>query len=408
MTDLRRSVLKRLARRKLMLLGHRFLLTSLVRCLGYEVAQVGAFQDYVAQTLDPIFPASHSAVVKPKSLHDQPDVTVQPMSAVYPVLLKNSRFSPDCAVLRINKTALLQPKEFEQRHRFKRENSRSCALEAHDVMYFRTSHETYISKAICAVTPGAFNWYHWLLEVLPTIMLMQNLPVAYDDFPLLVPEEVLAGPTFKEALDLFVGTRPVIGLARDAQYCVGEMVVIPPPVSGPLNMHDHHWPVPGDYVNNMGVMQQFRTQTLDCLGVTYDGNGPKRIFLARPPGTRSYNQDDIVKVARAKGFEIVRPEHFSFREQVQMMHNADFVAAPTGAACANTLFMRPSTKSLIWALKEYNSACFFSNLGYVADCQTTYCFVEADTPVKSTYEAFSASYVLSPKVFADHLDALLP
>jgi capsular polysaccharide biosynthesis protein len=185
------------------------------------------------------------------------------------------------------------------------------------------------------------------------------------------------------------------------------MVVIPPPVSGPFNMLNDQWPVPEDYINNIGVMRQFRTQTLDRLGVTYDGSGPKRVFLARPPSTRSYNQDDILEVARAKGFEIVRPEHLSFCEQVKMMHNADFVAGPTGAACANTLFLRPGTKSLIWALKQYDSACFFSNLGHVAGCQTTYCFVEAATPVKSTVEAFSASYVLSPKVFSDHLDSLL-
>ena len=407
MTDLRRSVLKRLAKRKPFLPGQVSLSRWLVRYLGYEAVQAGAFQNYVTQTLDPIFPASLSEVAKPKRLYDERDVIVQPVSAIHPVVLESSRFSPDCAVLRISNTALLQPTEFEQRHRFKRENGRSCALKAHCVMYFRTGPETYISKAICAITTGGVNWYHWLIEVLPSIMLMQNLPAAYDDYPLLVPEEILAGTTFKDALDLYIGTRPVIGLARDAQYRVGEMVVIPPPVSGPFNMHDYQWPMPEDYVNNIGVMQQFRMQTLDRLGVTYDGNGLKRVFLARPPSTRSYNQDDILEVARAKGFEIVRPEKISFREQVQMMHNADFVAGPTGAACANTVFMRPGTKSLIWALKEYDGACFFSNLGHVAGCQTTYLFVEADIPVKSTYEAFRASYVLSPKVFSDHLDALL-
>ena len=131
------------------------------------------------------------------------------------------------------------------------------------------------------------------------------------------------------------------------------------------------------------------------------------VFLARPSSTRSYNQDEILKVAHAKGFEIIRPEHLSFREQVQMMHNADFVVSPTGAARANMVFMRSGTQSLIWALKEYDSACFFSNLGRLAACHTTYCFVEAATPVKSTEEAFRASYVLSPKVSCDHLDALL-
>ncbi|UYP67453.1 glycosyltransferase family 61 protein [Thalassobacter stenotrophicus] len=279
--------------------------------------------------------------------------------------------------------------------------------EAVGVTYFKVAKEVYLKKGVCFITPGAANWYHWLIEILPTIMLMQNLPTDYDDYPLLVPEEILSGSTFRETLDLFIGTRPVIALDRDTTYHVGEMVVIPLPASGPFNMHDHQWPVPQDYVNNIGVMQQFRTQTLESLGVTYDGNGPKRLFLARAPGARSYNQDDILEVARAKGFEIMHPERLSFREQVQIMHNADFVAGPTGAAWANSVFMRPGTQSLIWALKEYDCACFFANLGHVAGCQTTYCFVEADTPIKNTSEALSASYMLSPKVFSDHLDALL-
>lgn len=407
MTNIRRSVLKRVAKAQKLLWNGSHLSIAVLRAFGYESAKAGVFYDHAAQTLPSVFPASYSEVAKPKRLHEDRLVLREPLPAIQPVLLKNTLFSPGCAMLRTETSALFWPKELERRHRFKRENGRSFVLEANGVCYFNTAKQISIKKGLCAIAPGAANWYHWLIEVLPTIMLMQNLPKAYDDYPLLVPEEVLSGDTFKDTLDLYIGTRPVIGLASDAQYCVGKMVIIPPPVSGPFNMHDHLWPVPEDYLSNIGVMQQFRTQTLDCLGVTYDGNGPKRVFLARPPGTRSYNQDDILKVAHAKGFEIVRAEHLSFREQVQMMHNADFVAAPSGAACANMVFMRPDTKSLIWALKEYDSACFFSNLGHVAGCQTTYCFVEADTPVKSTYEAFSASYVLSPKVFSDHLDALL-
>ncbi|APX14034.1 glycosyltransferase 61 family protein [Tateyamaria omphalii] len=100
-------------------------------------------------------------------------------------------------------------------------------------------------------------------------------------------------------------------------------------------------------------------------------------------------------------------EKLSFREQVSLMHNADFVIGPTGAAFANTLFMRPGSQSLVWALREYAGGCFFSNMAHVSGCEMTYCFVEADEPITSTFDAFGASYQLPVDVFCQHLDQLL-
>ena len=407
MTDLRRSIMKRMVRSKGFLLQSPKLSRGLLHAFGYERTEAGAFCDHAANILPPVFPASYNEVAKPKSLDEDRLLLRAPLPEICPFVFKNMRISPDCGMLQAKDAFLFWPKELEQKHRFRREVGGRSVPGVNDV-YFEIKSRSRLEKGLFATAPGATNWYHWLIEILPTVMLMQNLPKAYDDYPLLVPEEILSGGVFRETLDLFIGTRPMIGLARDAKYYVGEMVVIPPPVFGPFNLHDHEWPVPEDYVNNIGVMQQFRMQTLDRLGVTYDGNGPKCVFLARPPGKRAYNQEDILEVARARGFEVMYPERLSFREQVQIMHNADFVAGPSGAAWANSLFMRPGTKSLVWVFREYDGACFFSNLGHVAGCQTTYCFVDADEPINSTYKAHEATYVLCPQVFADHLDVLLP
>gem|GEM_PF-1161258 len=407
MTNIRRSILKRLVKAQTPLLTETYLSQAILRTLRYERAEAGTFGAHAAGTLPPVFPASYNEVAKPKALYEDKLMLRAPLPVVQPIILKNTRLDPYSGAMHKKNVALVWQKELDQKHRFKREFGRSSLIKANNVVYFKSPAESYLTRGLCAVAPGATNWYHWLIEILPTIMLLQNLPKDYDHYPLLVPQEVLSGGTFREALDLFAGRRSVIGLDRDKNYRVGEMVIIPPPVSGPFNMHDHLWPEPEDYINNIGVMQQFRTQTLERLAVTDNEHSPKRLFFARAPGTRSYNQNDIVEVARARGFVIMRPEKLSFREQVQMMYNADFVAGPSGAAWANSIFMRPGTKSLIWSLKEYDGACFFSNLGHVAGCQTTYCFVDADVTIRNSYEAFSASYVLTPKEFSDHLDALL-
>lgn len=407
MTDLRRSALKRIARMQKRSKGSEALSNLFLKVLGYEVADVASHESHTSKALEAVFEPSESQVAKPCPLGETPEIYTEELPAVRPLLYRDVKVRSDSSVLWIAGKAVLPKRAIDNTHRYIWENGRSCSYQFGVQLYFNKEHEEHVPKAICAFAQGASNWYHWLIEVLPTVMLAQNLSAKYDDYPLLVPEEILAGPTFRETLDLYVGNRRIIPLEKNKQYRISKLIFVPPAVFGPLNMRKWQWPTPSDYSHNIGVMKQFRTNTLQRLGIEYDSNGAKHIFMARPSGARGYNQDDIIKVALDRGFQIVRPEEFSFRQQVQMIHNADCVVGPTGAACANTLFMRPGTKSLVWALKEYEGACFFSNLAHVAGSQMTYCFVEADAEVPSTYEAYGASYKLPVDTFAHHIDSIL-
>ena len=93
---------------------------------------------------------------------------------------------------------------------------------------------------------------------------------------------------------------------------------------------------------------------------------PRRIFLARKNNQRIVNTSEIENIFIKYGFEIVYCEDLSFREQVRLFKNAEFVAGPTGAAMTNILFCNPGTKFICLIPKKfrfYSYSTIAGNLG---------------------------------------------
>ena len=252
---------------------------------------------------------------------------------------------------------------------------------------------------------GVSNWYHWLIEHLPSAFLSEKLPSELQDVPLFVPERLLAIPSFKDSLSLFAQGRPIETL--DAQpYRFDDLYVIDSPVQEPFNMPAGFWPKPEDYLFHTDVMRAYRQAILDRLEIP--SNPPlRRVFLARSNARRSYNQDAVLDVVQKLGFEPVFMEQLSFREQVSLMHEAAFVVGPSGASFANTLFCQPGTRLLSWLVSEYSGFCSYMNVATIADTDPRYLFATADTPIHSTSDAFASSYTLDPVKLRSALERML-
>ena len=78
-------------------------------------------------------------------------------------------------------------------------------------------------------------------------------------------------------------------------------------------------------------------------------SGGRKLFLDRRAGSMRVisNADEIRELAKAHGFEIVKPEELSFKEQIRLFAEAEKIISPTGAALANCLFCRPGTEIVI-------------------------------------------------------------
>lgn len=263
-----------------------------------------------------------------------------------------------------------------------------------------------LESGVAVFGSGATNWYHWLIEVLPAAFLAESLPEQYASFPLLLPETCGKPGTFMDSAALFGKGRALVVLPGDTNFRVADLIAIDPVVQGPMNLREGSWPGIADYSQNADVLRAYRAAILDRLGLA-PAPPSRRIFLARSNDRRSFNQDDLISIAESHGFEAVYPERMSFREQVLMYAEAEFLLGASGAAFANMLFCQPGARSLIWMLPQYREFCAYSNLAAVTGVDLNYLFVTPLIPINSSFDAYSAPYSLEPADFGDALGRIM-
>lgn len=404
--DLRRSAMKRLMRHAVRKPDRFPAISRLLNVIGFETHPVAAIEDHAASVLAPVSGPSVSLVTRPRIFPHPPETSRARLPAIHPLLFEDARVRADTSIIDAGKRLLLPRMVVEDQKRLSLVHGENVTdVEGHYMMRLRRLEDVPIG--ICAFGSGATNWYHWLIEILPIVMLARALEPRWRDVPLLVPREILKISNFRATLELFSEGRPIVPLNVGRTYRVDRLIYIPPPVFGPIHMRTGCWPEPADYRQNMDVMTRFRAEVLDQLGIRPGDGAGGRVFLSRSLGKRPYNAAEIERIAVDAGFDLVFPERLTFREQVQMMHDADCVVGPTGAAWANALFMRPGSRSLVWAMEAWGGACVFSNLALVSGSDMAYLTPPSVEAVNSITDAQTKRFHLPARDFSKALGRML-
>lgn len=249
---------------------------------------------------------------------------------------------------------------------------------------------------------GAFNWYHWLIEILPMAFLAERLPDQYAFYPFIIPQKVAQIETFRDSLGLFLNGRK-ISLIDEKGCLFKELIVIDPIANGPYNLRDGFWPTKEMFSYNPKLLMEFRNAILERLHIQQKEQS-ELIFLARENDRRAFNQDEIENIAIRHGFRLVYMEKLSFREQVELMFGAKIIVGASGAAFSNILFCQKGARVLSWLLPQYRGFSSFSNLAHAVGADMRYIFSEPQQLIESTQQAYRAKYHLDPAVFEDALN----
>ncbi len=197
------------------------------------------------------------------------------------------------------------------------------------------------------------NWYHWTIDTLPSVYLSRKLPADYDDFPLLLPEKALTKASWDEPLQIVRGTRDIVALPQNQYLKVRELLWIDSPsVPGPLPLRASGH---GNFRIHYDAMREYRKFMLEALQLCGTPKPHKKIYLARKEGAqRTYNQSELIAVARDYGYEPIFLEELSFGDSVKIMTEAKLVVGPHGAGWANALYCQPSTQGFMWSWQDNN------------------------------------------------------
>ena len=190
------------------------------------------------------------------------------------------------------------------------------------------------------------NYYHWMLEDLPSILRASaQAPGAEVVLPKNLPPYVF------ESLRL-AGIHHVVATGRHIR---GATVIL----AGQGD--DTGWPHPNDiHVIQERVLK--RTAGEPTAG--------RDLYVARPPGRRSFtNHETIARVMQQNGLEVVFPERLSLREQIALFSSARTVVGAHGAALVNLVFCNPGTRVLEIALtaraiQAYECLAHYCRLDY--------------------------------------------
>lgn len=252
---------------------------------------------------------------------------------------------------------------------------------------------------------GSGNWYHWLVEILPTALAIGRLPAELQDVPLLVPEAVERSSAWREALDVVAPGRRTVTVPRTSTVAVDRLVWLDPAVNGPRTLRDDA-PVGLDLLApSLEILTALRTSVLSGLGIDARARPGRRVLLVRPQGAkRSANQDDLIAVARRRGFEPVDPGGLPFVEQVRLFAEAEVVAGGWGAAWSSMLFAGPETHGLMWAPRTFERWPLYSNLAPVSGMRLRHLWVDVDS--RTMVGANKAPQHVPPDEFAAALDAV--
>lgn len=247
--------------------------------------------------------------------------------------------------------------------------------------------EQHIESGVFLGGNGAFNYYHWLVELLPKLEFVEDV-----DEPLLVSDDVDRIPTFREALMRVAGARQVVFLRQDLTYRVSRLLYVESPSICPFNLRSGEEFRVGDFLLRSASIQFLRGRLLGTSRPSLSMR--RRLFLARKSVRRDYNQDEVFSVFERHGFEKVYMEDLPLREQIEAVRSADMIAGPTGAAWTNLLFAEPGTRCLCWMAQEQRGFAAYSNLAHAVGAELRY--VTYATGVKDSDRLYYLDYRLDP------------
>jgi capsular polysaccharide biosynthesis protein len=181
-----------------------------------------------------------------------------------------------------------------------------------------------------------YNWFHWGIETVPRLLLVDDLP---DNVPILVSDRV---PPAGIALLKMVTNRDILRIdatrAQSVQtlYVPGQVIFHPD--SQEFAEGDSSFIVDGE------VLQEFRKKVLSRM---HQSTRPlcRKILITRRTGARVPFALGIVESTyRMFGFEVLDMAKLKLEEQLEAVANANQIVLLGGAGMTNLLFCNPDAK----------------------------------------------------------------
>ena len=176
------------------------------------------------------------------------------------------------------------------------------------------------------VTPEASgNYYHWLLDLVPRVLLLKHATQNFSNYDALLLNGSRANYERETLAALGVPLEKIRYVDSRDRFQIASAVFAS---------------------RDINVIAPWKVRGLRDLVSSGKPNQHRRLYLsrARTAVRRIANENEISEILRQRNFEILEAENLSWREQADLFASASMILAPHGAALANVVFSKPGTR----------------------------------------------------------------
>lgn len=252
----------------------------------------------------------------------------------------------------INQAAEVTPEEFYQRL--------SVTPDGGSAAWISTDpfNVDYLPEAAAFTDGVAFNYAHWLTEVLPRIAAFFSDP-ARAAIPILVDADLHAN--IMHSIRLVAGPDATIHrLAPDQLVRVGFLHNVSPTGYVPFKLRrQDEAPICHGLFGPRALRDMVGRLRRASGAEAVSGDRPKLLIRRNSSMRHLVNEDEIEQALAGLGFTVIEPERLTLEEQVATYSNAGMVVGATGAAIANVAFCRPDCPTVVLMPKFRETAYWY-------------------------------------------------
>lgn len=265
-----------------------------------------------------------------------------------------------------------------------------------------------IEEGIFVGSMAPHNWFHWLIDTLPTVYFSRYLPADYDSFPLLLPDRGLVKQHWIESLEIVRGSREIVPVSAELHHRVSNLVRLES-ITKPAP-RAYRVKVPARISVYADYLVEYRDFVLSHYQLTKVTTqlGKRTLIGRKPSSVRNYNQDEITEVLRRLGFDLVFIEDLDLRDSIKVFRESEIIVGPHGAGWANMLFCSPLTKVVMWTWPDEIEENWYENIAFVSGVQFRQVHTARNESHSNTItDPRIANYKLNPELILSTIKQLV-
>lgn len=246
-----------------------------------------------------------------------------------------------------------------------------------------------------------FNYYHFLIEILSKTQFLTEIP-NHKNKTIILDQVISNIPSMLEIASFFLKDYNIKYLDDNTCYQADKIWHITSPNYTIPNIKNgelykaSYTKISFDSINYLRETA-FSNFNINNVSIKKINN----LFIRRKSKNRVYNEEEIFTIATRYGFESIFFEDLNIHEQIFLFNQADYIISPSGAAWTNLVFAKNGGKGLTWLSNEFSEFSCYSTIASIVNFKLLFCNHEPNTVDPH------GDYYLDPKIFLEHLNALL-